>query len=151
MLGAMNLNIIEELEPVVTRRLITQNMHLYKQGKESQSHAVVNSLILEGQSRKQRDNNAIKYQSWKQRIPNICIVNLFFLQAVGKKFEYYAAQVSMLVCIRGSSSPTGYFHREVSLFSLVFSGKCNWVKINHRNLYTRCFKPTIHNNRAVQA
>lgn len=60
-LDAMNLNIIEELETVVTRRLITQNMDLYKQGKESWSYAAINSLILEGQSRKQRDNNAVKY------------------------------------------------------------------------------------------
>jgi len=78
-------------------------------------------------------------------------VNLFFYELSEKKIEYYAAQVGMLVCIRGSSSRTGYFHREVSPFSLVFSGKCNWVEINHGSLFARSFKLTMHNNRAVQA
>jgi hypothetical protein len=74
-----------------------------------------------------------------------------FLQAVGQKIENYAAQVSMLVCIRKSSFPTGYFQGEFSLFCLVFSGKCSWVKINHHSLLTCCFKITIPNKLAVEA
>lgn len=87
----------------------------------------------------------------KQSTPNICIVNIFFYKLWGKKIEYYAAQVSILVCIRRSSSPAGYFQGEFSLFSLVFSGKCGWVKINHHSLLTCCFKITIHNSFAVEA
>jgi len=47
----MKLKITEGLETIVTRRLITQDLELYKQGKESWSYAVINSLILAGQSR----------------------------------------------------------------------------------------------------
>lgn len=125
-------------------------MDLYKQGKESCSYAVINSFIwrdnVESSGTKMQLNSTAENKE-----PRIFASRIYFFTSCRKKNEHQAAQVSMLVCIRKSSSPTGYFHGELSLFSLVFSGKCSWVKINHHSFLSCFFKLTILNNRAVYA